>query len=66
MKNAKTLKILFIFITVLMIASIIFGVITENAQDYHLTDRLLAGVFGTAIVILFNYLIYKILSKIWK
>ncbi|WNB92783.1 hypothetical protein [Bacillus sp. NEB1478] len=66
MKNAKTLKILFIFITVLMTASIIFGVITENAKDYNITDRLLAGLFTTGMVILFNYLIYKIISKIWK
>jgi hypothetical protein len=66
LKNAKNLKILFIFLTILMVSSIIFGVITEHAKDINVMDRILAGVVGSLIVVLLNYLIFKILSKIWK
>ncbi|MED1862308.1 hypothetical protein P4V41_02375 [Fictibacillus nanhaiensis] len=66
MKQIRTLKILFIVLAILMITSIIFGVMTENAIELTVSDRILAGMFGTFIVILINYVIYKLLSKIWK
>ncbi|MGA4718671.1 hypothetical protein [Fictibacillus nanhaiensis] len=66
MKQIRTLKILFIVLAMLMITSIIFGVMTENAIELTVSDRVLAGLFGTFIVILINYVIYKLLSKIWK
>ncbi|ANC78481.1 hypothetical protein [Fictibacillus phosphorivorans] len=66
MKQIQTLKILFIVLAILMITSIIFGVMTEDAIELTVSDRILAGLFGTFIVILINYVIYKFLSKIWK
>ena len=66
MKQIRTLKILFIVLAILMITSIIFGVMTEDAIELTVSDRVLAGLFGTFIVILINYVIYKLLSKIWK
>ncbi|MBH0156980.1 MULTISPECIES: hypothetical protein [Fictibacillus] len=66
MKQIRTLKILFIVLAILMITSIIFGVMTEDAMELTVSDRILAGMFGTFIVMLINYVIYKLLSKIWK
>ncbi|MGD6961284.1 hypothetical protein ACQCVB_03695 [Fictibacillus phosphorivorans] len=66
MKQIRTLKILFIVLAILMITSIIFGVMTEDAMELTVSDRILAGIFGTFIVMLINYVIYKLLSKIWK
>ncbi|WP_137791657.1 hypothetical protein [Bacillus sp. E(2018)] len=66
MKQIRTLKILSIVLAILMITSIIFGVMTEDAMELTVSDRILAGMFGTFIVILINYVIYKLLSKIWK
>ncbi len=66
MKQIRTLKILFIVLTILMITSIIFGVMTEDVMDLTLSDRILAGLFGSFIVMVINYVLYKILSKIWK
>ncbi|MBH0169478.1 hypothetical protein [Fictibacillus sp. 18YEL24] len=66
MKQIRTLKILFIVLAILMITSIIFGVMTEDAIELTVSDRILAGLFGSFIVIVINYVLYKILSKIWK
>lgn len=66
MKQIRTLKILFIVLAILMITSIIFGVMTEDAIELTVSDRILAGLFGTFIVIVINYVIYKLLAKIWK
>ncbi|MBH0173972.1 hypothetical protein IHV09_10400 [Fictibacillus sp. 23RED33] len=66
MKQIRTLKILFLVLAILMITSIIFGVMTEDAMELTVSDRILAGIFGTFIVMLINYVIYKLLSKIWK
>lgn len=66
MKQIRTLKILFIVLAILMITSIIFGVMTEDAMELTVSDRILAGMFGTFFVMLINYVIYKLLSKIWK
>ncbi|MDM5315178.1 hypothetical protein QUF49_04170 [Fictibacillus sp. b24] len=66
MKQIKTLRILFIVLSTLMVSSIIFGVITEDAMELKTSDRVLAGLFGSLIVIGINYVIYKLLSKIWK
>ncbi|MBH0163902.1 hypothetical protein IHV12_03195 [Fictibacillus sp. 7GRE50] len=66
MKQIRTLNILFIVLAILMITSIIFGVMTEDAKELTVSDRILAGLFGTFIVIVINYVIYKLLSKIWK
>ncbi|MBD7962999.1 hypothetical protein [Fictibacillus norfolkensis] len=66
MKQIRTLKILFIVLAILMITSIIFGVMTEDAMELTVNDRILAGIFGSFIVIVINYVLYKILSKIWK
>ncbi|MBN3554317.1 hypothetical protein JYA63_08580 [Fictibacillus nanhaiensis] len=66
MKQIQTLKILFIVLAILMITSIIFGVMTEDAIELTVSDRILAGLFGSFIVMVINYVLYKILSKIWK
>ncbi|ANX13604.1 hypothetical protein ABE41_016455 [Fictibacillus arsenicus] len=66
MKNIKTLKVLFIVLTMLMITSIIFGVMTENDRDLSVSDRILAGMIGSLIATAINYVVYKLLSKIWK
>jgi hypothetical protein len=66
LKNIKTLKILFIFLSTLMIASIWFGVLTEDAMKLQVSDRVIAGVFGSLVVLGINYVIYKLLAKIWK
>ncbi|WP_416729533.1 hypothetical protein [Fictibacillus sp. JL2B1089] len=66
MKQIRTLKILLIVLAILMITSIIFGVMTEDAIELTVSDRILAGLFGSFIVIVINYVIYKLLSKIWK
>jgi uncharacterized membrane protein len=66
LKQIRTLNILFIVLAILMITSIIFGVMTEDAKELTVSDRILAGLFGTFIVIVINYVIYKLLSKIWK
>ncbi|MGM0804431.1 MAG: hypothetical protein ACQET8_06790 [Bacillota bacterium] len=66
MKQIRTLKILFIVLAILMITSIIFGVMTEDAIELTVSDRILAGLFGSFIVIVINYVLHKILSKIWK
>ncbi|MET3727152.1 hypothetical protein ABID52_000733 [Fictibacillus halophilus] len=66
MKQIRTLKILFIVLAILMITSIIFGVMTEDAMELTVSDRILAGLFGSFIVMVINYVLYKILSKIWK
>ncbi|WP_144698040.1 hypothetical protein [Fictibacillus phosphorivorans] len=66
MKQIRTLKILFIVLAILMINSIIFGVMTEDARELTISDRILAGLFGSFIVIVINYVLYKLLSKIWK
>jgi hypothetical protein len=49
-----------------MVFSIIYGVATENARDLAALDRILAGIVGSIIVIGFNFVIFKLLSKIWK
>ncbi|KZE64343.1 hypothetical protein AWM68_14765 [Fictibacillus phosphorivorans] len=66
MKQIKTIKILFIVLSTLMVTSILFGVITEDAMELKKTDRILAGLVGSFIVISINYVIYKLLTKIWK
>jgi hypothetical protein len=66
LKNIKTLKVLFIFLSTLMIASIWFGVLTEDAMKLQVSDRVIAGVFGSLVVLGINYVIYKLLAKIWK
>lgn len=66
LKNIKTLKVLFIVLTMLMITSIVFGVMTENERDLGVSDRILAGVIGSIIAAAINYVVYKLLSKIWK
>lgn len=66
MKQIKSLRILFIVLATLMITSIIFGVMTEASMDLNATDRILAGLLGSFMVLGINYVIYKILSKIWK
>jgi uncharacterized membrane protein YeaQ/YmgE (transglycosylase-associated protein family) len=49
-----------------MITSIIFGVMAENDRDLGVSDRILAGVIGSLIAATINYVVYKLLSKIWK
>jgi hypothetical protein len=66
LKQIKSLRILFIVLATLMITSIIFGVLTDDSMDLKATDRILAGLFGSFMVLGINYVIYKILSKIWK
>ncbi|MFE1243129.1 hypothetical protein ACFW35_03265 [Fictibacillus sp. NPDC058756] len=66
MKNIKTLKVLFIVLTMLMITSIVFGVMTENDRDLGVSDRILAGVIGSFVAAAINYVVYKLLSRIWK
>jgi hypothetical protein len=64
--NIKTLKVLFVVLTTLMITSIIFGVMNENTMELTIKDRIFAGLFGSLMVVAINYVIYKFLSKIWK
>lgn len=66
MKNIKTLKVLFIVLTMLMITSIIIGVMTETDRDLGVSDRILAGMLGSIIAAAINYVVYKLLSRIWK
>lgn len=66
MKNIKTLKVLFIVLTMLMITSIVFGVMSENDRNLGVSDRILAGVIGSIIAAAINYVVYKFLSRIWK
>jgi uncharacterized membrane protein required for colicin V production len=68
LNHLQTLKILFIVLSTLMITSILFGVMAEDAMDMELkaTDRILAAMFGSFMVIAINYVIYKLLAKIWK
>lgn len=66
MKNIKTLKVLFIVLTMLMITSILIGVITQSDGNLDVWDRILAGTIGSIIALAINYVIYKLLSKIWQ
>jgi hypothetical protein len=66
LKNIQTLKVLFIVLTLLMITSIIFGVMTEKDRELSAADRILAGTFGSFVAVAINYVIYKLLTKIWK
>jgi hypothetical protein len=66
LKNMKTLKVLFIFLSALMTASIWSGVLTETGMELMAAERITAGLFGTLVVFGVNYVVYKLLVKIWK
>ncbi|MCM3718291.1 hypothetical protein [Fictibacillus phosphorivorans] len=49
-----------------MITSILIGVITQSDGNLDVWDRILAGTIGSIIALAINYVIYKLLSKIWQ
>ncbi|MDN4072112.1 hypothetical protein [Fictibacillus terranigra] len=62
----KAIKSFFSFLTILMLAGIIFGALGDSSADYSAWERLLAAVVGSLFVVLINYLLYKLLLFLKK
>ncbi|WP_062237926.1 hypothetical protein [Fictibacillus sp. FJAT-27399] len=62
----KAIKSFFTFLTILMLAGIIFGALGDSSADYSAGERLIAAIIGSLIVLLINFLIYKLLLFLKK
>ncbi|SDN00759.1 hypothetical protein SAMN04488137_3034 [Fictibacillus solisalsi] len=62
----KGIKFFTIFLTVLMAAGIVYSAFSDTGAGYSAGERILAALVGSLIVLLINFLIYKLLLFLKK